>query len=167
MIAFAVPDNAIHLDRFPVSIGFLVLGYLLTYVGEFANNRAVAQINSSGSTRSSSIIATTLVSFLGSPLCVSAAACNAFGIEIFSAVGIGLLFSGTIGFIAVIVGIICVVRTITRTHQLRSLVSCPSHSIISVEPSDNHETESDCAYDYGRTANRVEQVGAVAHVACW
>jgi hypothetical protein len=45
------------------------------------------------------------------------------------------------------------------------LVSCPSHNIMSRDPSDNHETESGGAGDHGRTAERAEQAGAVAHVA--
>jgi len=45
------------------------------------------------------------------------------------------------------------------------LVRCPGHSVIASDPSDNYETESDSADDHRRTAERVEQVGAVADAA--
>ena len=45
------------------------------------------------------------------------------------------------------------------------LVSCPSHNVISPDPSDNQETESDGAIGDGRATERVEQVGGVAHAA--
>jgi len=45
------------------------------------------------------------------------------------------------------------------------LVRCPSHNIITSNPSDNHETESGSALPHRRTANRVDRLGAVTRVA--
>ena len=45
------------------------------------------------------------------------------------------------------------------------LVSYPGHNVIAADPSDNHETESGGAGTHGRTTERVEEMGAVAHLA--
>ena len=55
----------------------------------------------------------------------------------------------------------------TSAAWLYDLVSCPSHNVISSDPSDNHETESDRVLCYRRTARGVDQLGAVAYLAGW
>jgi hypothetical protein len=49
---------------------------------------------------------------------------------------------------------------------LTGLVSCPDHNVIASDPSDNHETETGGAGDHGRTTERAEHVGGIAHITC-
>ena len=46
-----------------------------------------------------------------------------------------------------------------------ALVSCPSHNIMGSDTSYDYETESDCAIGDGRSAERIKQVGSIAHTA--